>query len=43
MGGDEARITVLEGGGGLLAYHTEYPDEGSQFLGDNEIPQKMES
>jgi hypothetical protein len=34
FGGKDAAITVCEKGGELLAYHTDYPDEGSIVLGE---------
>jgi hypothetical protein len=32
FGGEEASITVMKKGEGLLAYYTDYPDEGSVEL-----------
>jgi len=34
FGGEDADITVLEESGQLIAYYTDYPEEGHQVLGE---------
>lgn len=47
FGGEEATIVVEYGDGhsgpGLYAYHEEYPEEGSVFLGDRDSAVGAES
>ena len=40
FGGEEAEITVVSHKDGLMAYHTEYPEEGSVFLGGVPVANK---
>lgn len=36
FGGVEADITVIEENGELIAYYTDYPEEGHQVLGGSD-------
>lgn len=37
FGGHDCEVTVVDHEKGLLAYCTEYPEEGGQYIGDTEV------